>query len=272
MIHLNHTIDILTGGTYTGNKTWNKKHSDIDNCFKIYQITDGKLFLSDENKEYLLESGNLYFINGNKLTAQQCLHSFSTNWLHFIPKDLIIHHSLLSMPLIVNFTGTMDIISCSLAHIEDLVSGEPTSYKEYYLESLRMQAGIQAMIVALLENYPWTSPQEIYSVRIIEPAILYIKEHFTEPVRLKQLADCCNISPNYFHKLFRESLNTTPANYISLLRMNAALPLLVNNEYNIKEIAYRLGFYDDAYFSRVFKNHYGITPGEYRKRRKELLF
>lgn len=152
------------------------------------------------------------------------------------------------MPLIVNFTGTMDIISCSLAHIEDLVSGEPTSYKEYYLESLRMQAGIQAMIVALLENYPWTSPQEIYSVRIIEPAILYIKEHFTEPVRLKQLADCCNISPNYFHKLFRESLNTTPANYISLLRMNAALPLLVNNEYNIKEIAYRLGFYDDAYF------------------------
>lgn len=272
MIHLNHTIDILTGGTYTGNKTWNKKHSDIDNCFKIYQITDGKLFLSDENKEYLLESGNLYFINGNKLTAQQCLHSFSTNWLHFIPKDLIIHHCLLSMPLIVNFTGTMDIISCSLAHIEDLVSGEPTSYKEYYLESLRMQAGIQAMIVALLENYPWTSPQEIYSVRIIEPAILYIKEHFTEPVRLKQLADCCNISPNYFHKLFRESLNTTPANYISLLRMNAALPLLVNNEYNIKEIAYRLGFYDDAYFSRVFKNHYGITPGEYRKRRKELLF
>ena len=272
MIHLNHTIDILTGGTYTGNKTWNKKHLDIDNCFKIYQITDGKLFLSDENKEYLLESGNLYFINGNKLTAQQCLHSFSTNWLHFIPKDLIIHHSLLSMPLIVNFTGTMDIISCSLAHIEDLVSGEPTSYKEYYLESLRMQAGIQAMIVALLENYPWTSPQEIYSVRIIEPAILYIKEHFTEPVRLKQLADCCNISPNYFHKLFRESLNTTPANYISLLRMNAALPLLVNNEYNIKEIAYRLGFYDDAYFSRVFKNHYGIPPGEYRKRRKELLF
>ena len=54
--------------------------------------------------------------------------------------------------------------------------------------------------------------------------------------------------------------------------MNAALPLLLNNEYNIKEIAYRLGFYDDAYFSRVFKNHYGITPGEYRKRRKELLF
>ena len=69
MIHLSHTIDILTGGTYTGNNSWNKKHSDIDNCFKIYQITEGKLFLSDENEEYLLESGNLYFINGSKLAA-----------------------------------------------------------------------------------------------------------------------------------------------------------------------------------------------------------
>ncbi|WP_278625871.1 AraC family transcriptional regulator [Parabacteroides gordonii] len=107
---------------------------------------------------------------------------------------------------------------------------------------------------------------------MIEPAILYIKEHFTEPVRLKELADCCNISPNYFHRIFTKALKTTPANYISLLRMNTALPLLLNNEYSIKEIAYQLGFYDDAYFSRVFKNHYGITPGEYRKKRKELLF
>lgn len=272
MIHLSHTIDILTGGTYTGNSTWNKKHSDIDNCFKIYQITDGTLFLFDENEEYLLESGNLYFINGSKLTAQECKHSFSTHWLHFIPKDLVIHHSLLSMPLVINFKDTMDLVANSLANIEILISGEPASYKEYYLESLRMQAGIQSMIVSLLEKYPWTSPQEIYSIQTIEPAILYIKDLFTEPIRLKQLADCCNISPNYFHKIFTTALKTTPANYISLLRMNAALPLLLNNEHNIKEIAYKLGFYDDAYFSRVFKKHYGITPGEYRKNRKELLF
>lgn len=272
MIHLSHTIDILTGGTYTGNSTWNKKHSDIDNCFKIYRITDGTLFLSDKNEEYMLESGNLYFINGSKLATQECKHSFSTHWLHFIPKDLVIHHSLLSMPLVVNFKDMMDLIANSLAHIEILISGEPASYKEYYLESLRMQAGIQSMIVSLLEKYPWTSPQEIYSIQTIEPAILYIKDHFTEPIRLKQLADCCNISPNYFHKIFTTALKTTPAHYISLLRMNAALPLLLNNEHNIKEIAYKLGFYDDAYFSRVFKSHYGITPGEYRKKRKELLF
>ncbi|MCS2893316.1 AraC family transcriptional regulator [Parabacteroides faecis] len=272
MIHLNHTIDVLTGGTYSGNSSWNKKHSDIDNCFKLYQITDGELFLTDENGEFLLESGNLYFINGSKLVSQQCRKSFSTHWLHFIPKDIILHHSLLAMPLVVNFADTLEMVAGSLPHIEILISSAHTSGREYLLESLRMQTGIQAMIVSLLEQHSWTSPREIYSIHTIEPAISYIKEHFTEPIRLKQLADCCNISPNYFHKIFSKALQTTPANYISLLRMNAALPLLLNNEYNIKEIAYRLGFYDDAYFSRVFKNHYGITPGEYRKRRKELLF
>lgn len=272
MIHLNQTIDILTGGTYTGNSSWNKKHSDIDNCFKVYQITAGELFLSDENKEYRLESGNLYFINGNKLVAQQCRESFSTNWLHFIPKDIIIYHSLLSMPLIVNLTGAAEIIANSLPDIEVLISGKHASGKECLLESLRVQTGIQSILIYLLEKYSLASPKEIYSIHAIEPAIQYIKEHYTEPIRLKQLADCCNISPNYFHKIFSKALQTTPANFISLLRMNAALPLLLDNEHNIKEIAFKLGFYDDAYFSRVFKRYYGITPGEYRKRRKELLF
>lgn len=272
MIYLNHTIDVLTGGTYTGNSSWNKKHSDIDNCFKIYQITDGELFLFSENEEFLLESGHLYFINGRKLLFQQCNKSFSTHWLHFIPKDIILHHGLLSMPLVVNFTDTLEIITDYLPNIEILISSTHTSDKEYLMESLRLQTGIQAMIVSLLEQHPWTSSQEIYSIHTIEPAISYIKEHFTEPIRLKQLADCCNISPNYFHKIFSKALQTTPANYIFLLRMNAALPLLLNNEHNIKEISYQLGFCDDAYFSRVFKNHYGITPGEYRKKRKELLF
>jgi hypothetical protein BACCOPRO_02224 len=54
--------------------------------------------------------------------------------------------------------------------------------------------------------------------------------------------------------------------------MNASLQLLINDKYTIKEIAYELGFTDDAYFCRVFKKHYGIISGDYKKRRGEILF
>lgn len=272
MIQLDHTIDLLTGGTYTGNSSWNKTHSDVDNCFKIYQITDGELSLFDGNENFLLQSGRLCFINGHKLVSQQCSKYFSTNWLHFTPKDLVIHHSLLSAPLLVDLTETMSFVTGSMKQVEALVSGGYASFKDCCIESLRIQASIQLMIVSLLENYSWTSPQDIYLIHSIEPAIFYIKKHFTESIQLKQLADCCNLSPNHFHKKFTQALRHTPARYITLLRMNAALPLLSSHDYTIKEIAYQLGFSDDAYFSRVFKQYYNITPGEYRKKRNELLF
>lgn len=59
----------------------------------------------------------------------------------------------------------------------------------------------------------------------------------------------------------------TPANYLTLLRMNAALQLLADKEVSIKNIASELGFADDAHFCRTFKKHYGIAPGEYQKKK-----
>lgn len=63
----------------------------------------------------------------------------------------------------------------------------------------------------------------------------------------------------------------TPANYLTLLRMNAALQLLTDKQQRIKNIAYELGFTDDAHFCRSFKKYYGISPGEYQKKRKDIL-
>ncbi len=54
--------------------------------------------------------------------------------------------------------------------------------------------------------------------------------------------------------------------------MNTSLQQIINNKFTIKDIAYELGFTDDAYFSRVFKKYYGITPGDYKQKRKEILF
>ena len=43
----------------------------------------------------------MYFINGSKLSKQYCKESFSTHWIHFLPKDLMIYQGLLDLPAVV---------------------------------------------------------------------------------------------------------------------------------------------------------------------------
>ena len=74
MLYLNQTYELLTGGYYLGNSSWNKKHTEIDNCFKIYQLTEGEVFVCDKDQTFNLQKNNLYFINGNKLSSQYFQH------------------------------------------------------------------------------------------------------------------------------------------------------------------------------------------------------
>lgn len=101
MIVLNQTYELLAGGHFLGNQTWNKAHTEIDNCFKIYQLVEGSVHICNENEDILLEKNKLYFINGNTLSRQYCTQSFSLDWLHFIPKDLFIYQALASAPTVV---------------------------------------------------------------------------------------------------------------------------------------------------------------------------
>lgn len=70
-------------------------------------------------------------------------------------------------------------------------------------------------------------------------------------------------------RLFSQIKNITgmtPNDYLLQIKLNKCLVLLSENELTIGEIAYQLGFSSPTYFSKCFKNHYGITPAEYRKK------
>ncbi|NDV57550.1 hybrid sensor histidine kinase/response regulator transcription factor [Bacteroides sp. 519] len=70
-------------------------------------------------------------------------------------------------------------------------------------------------------------------------------------------------------RLFSQIKNITgmtPNDYLLQMKLNKCLVLLSENGLTIGEIAYQLGFSSPAYFSKCFKNHYGITPADYRKK------
>ena len=97
-------------------------------------------------------------------------------------------------------------------------------------------------------------------------AIEYINHHYCENLTLRQIAEQCNITPNYFSALFKDCLNTKLWDYITAKRIEKAKRMLDKTErsMNILDIAIQCGYSNTANFNRAFKQHTGITPSQYR--------
>ncbi|MBP3518247.1 MAG: helix-turn-helix transcriptional regulator [Parabacteroides sp.] len=183
----------------------------------------------------------------------------------------MIYQGLLSLPTVIKLPAEKINFPDLMPQLEKILTSKVSSSWEYSLNILHIQTLLQTITLELFAQYPINQLSTSIENQRIEPAMIYMNQYYKEPIKLEQLANLCCMSPNYFHKIFRNTLNMTPANYLTLLRMNAALQLLTDRRLTIKNIAYELGFTDDAHFCRSFKKYYGIPPGEYQRKRKDIL-
>ena len=97
-------------------------------------------------------------------------------------------------------------------------------------------------------------------------ALLYINVHYPKNITTELLAKEENMSCAHFRRLFRKKTGMTPTQYITLLRLKHAERMLAETKLNVKEIAHKVGFSDQLYFSKVFSKHFGVSPSEFRNR------
>jgi len=93
----------------------------------------------------------------------------------------------------------------------------------------------------------------------------YIQEHLHENVTLKDLAEKFSFSPNYLGLLFKEKTDQYFSDYLNTLRMERAKELLLNTNKKVYEVADLTGYRYLPYFSKKFRECYGMSPLEYRK-------
>ena len=94
----------------------------------------------------------------------------------------------------------------------------------------------------------------------------YIEHHFTENIRIQELAAQYFMSPYHLAHTFREVTGYSPKQYLMLHRISCARSLLISTDIPIGEIAFQSGFGDVNNFIRSFKKETGITPRQYRTR------
>ncbi|MBQ9805933.1 MAG: helix-turn-helix transcriptional regulator [Clostridia bacterium] len=97
------------------------------------------------------------------------------------------------------------------------------------------------------------------------PALKYIEENYQRQTLNNQaLANECRISEVYFRKLFTQEFGISPKQYIIELRVQRAKQMLCEGAFGTAEISERCGFSSPYHFCRLFKQHTGMTPSEYR--------
>lgn len=102
-------------------------------------------------------------------------------------------------------------------------------------------------------------------VRTVEDCVSYINERYAEIDGVAQLARMCGLGETAFRRRFRESVGMSPVHYINAVKVERACRMLRSSEVTVQEVCQRLGFYDVAYFHKVFKRYTGKTPGEYSR-------
>lgn len=94
----------------------------------------------------------------------------------------------------------------------------------------------------------------------------YIIENFHKDLSLKELAGVACISQSYFSSLFKKETGENYKTYVTKIRMEEAIKLVLKTDMKTYEIAEKVGYNDVRRFVDAFKNSYKISPMEYRKR------
>ena len=100
----------------------------------------------------------------------------------------------------------------------------------------------------------------------IKMLMVYIHEHYGEPISVEQLAQTAHISKRACFRLFQDTLHMTPVEYIRSYRLQKACQMLAKSKESVTQIAYCCGLGSSSYFGKTFRDEFGYSPIEYRRR------
>jgi len=275
-----------------------------NNCFLLIILTAGKHEFKVENEQFYAaapaficfdETQNPVLISKRK--AQYTCIYFHPEFLNvnmsfeMLRKkeygDIASTHDLF---LLKPFTDKAYVVPIAEAQLEKIT--QATGYMQEELQnqrdwywSCRGRSYFMEIIIALERMYGLIGYGVTHQISDNAPiiknpklrdAVLYIENRFDESVTLPDIAKAAGMNHTTLTALTKEELGLTAIEYLMKYRITVAKKQLAFTDVPIKDIANMTGFKTVQHFSRVFKNHIGVTPAEFRKnavqKRKEEIW
>ena len=108
------------------------------------------------------------------------------------------------------------------------------------------------------------SPKKVETLSV---ALDYIEENFAKDLRISDIAQASYVSETYLRRLFAECCDTSPMNYVKIIRIENACILLEKGDMNINEVAFKVGYTNISTFINNFKSITEKTPKQWRQNR-----
>ena len=231
---------------------------------RIWFIEEGSGYVSFGGKENEINAGNVYLLpaetefssRGKKdVTLKQRFFHISVPTLEYFD-------------LFSNFSGIYSL-PISEAQAEGVFSLYPEDNYTYLLE---VKSIIYKTLVAFMKKYRFEDISICGYSAPVRRAIEYVRRHLSAALTAKEIAEAVFTSESFLRKKFRAEVGISVGGYIDKLLIGKAKHLLVHSSYSIKEISDELGFGDQFYFSRRFKDICGTSPSHYRKENQLFMF
>lgn len=241
--------------------------------FEIIRVSSGKLTLFLDGIPTVLESGGLTVVSGGILhmgEPENCIYDCIVFDLEMLCRR---HSDTVSEVLLPLLSGEKVVLAENLGNnIPALSLYADRLFSAFDGEneasSLLVYGSLYCIFWHLYENGCIVPAEKtgapIKRLSAMTAMTGYIEKHFCEQITLCDLSRETGLSEKYICRFFKAFTGQTPIDYINSIRIENACELL-SHGINVTECAYRSGFNDLSYFSKIFRRYKGVSPSSYKK-------
>ena len=248
--------------------------------YEIYYFRGGKVNYLINDRIHSLEPGDMLLMHGMTLHKAHVINNdaYIRTTLHFDPYFFKQYIQPAYAPdLLTPFEKLHNVRLQLRSEDKAEVEAELRKLEELYQQHTpHAQQRFQARLLDLLiliynhceqplqtqSSFPTLKEQHVQSI------ISYVEAVFREEMTLEAIQNELHLSKYYLAKTFKEVTGMTIFQYLMHRRIYQAKLQLIAHNNSITAIGYEVGFKHPSHFSRVFKEHTGMTPERYRKEHK----
>lgn len=251
-------------GYYPNAKNHYRNRAKGNNEHILIYCTKGQGYIQIENQSYHLLPNTFFIIEKGQAHSYKASETapWSIYWLHFGGSKCQNFRNQFNKTIAIepNKNARLDdriyLFNEMLNVLESGLTQETVEFSYLYLQSL-IASFFYIKTYRAAKGYKSTDP--------VDQCIHFMQENIHQLLKNNDIANHVKLSTSHLTMLFRHKTGASPINFFIGLKMQEAIRLLSNQNMLVKEVAYKLGYNDPFYFSRIFTKHIGVCPNTFLK-------
>lgn len=241
----------------------------------ILVAASGKGGLNIDGRFTELRQGSVYICKPGQL-VEAAMNSFDERGIFFMRFDVLVDEgtSVHSMQMIKKdspFPIQREVVVKSPISVSALCDSICQCLMDGdSLQRFRGQILFQELLLSILQDTSLVKENDSESG--LEYAKRYIEQHYQQELTIDHLAKVAGISTRHFMRLFKKRYGYSAIDYLAVFRIEKAQQLMRSGGPNrLRDIARHVGYQDDIYFRRKFKQVSGVPPATFIKNSKKKI-